>query len=263
MVKRLLCLALCLLALSACSNGGDGGGQSLSVDAEVKSAVEAYNGEEAFCIAFAFDLKKQGDEESLVFTQGTISCRTDGALALSGRVTQVENGEGITYDVFYKAGAYYRSGKAGKFYMAMDGGDMLSSFFCTDVPVPGDGDVSAARTAQTDGVKYVYTAGGLPALSIVEASLYGYCGLRKPVREKTRCDEAEYSYVLDGDGALSSFKVSASATLFETAPYYPSYAVPESELTCGFQFSLDITVKARGGDVTVETPDTSEYVFLG
>lgn len=264
MVKRLFCIAVCLITVLASACGGDTPKESFVLDDTLKQAVAAYNELNTLSLAFAFDMKKQGAEESLLFTQGTVSYKNDSALALSGRVTQVKNGKGVTSDIFYKAGAYYSDNGTGKYYLIMDKDEMLKTFFCVDVPLPDEALINGFRKAQTSGgTKYVYTAEKANALYMFETNLYGYSGLRKPVRDKTAFSAAEYSYVVDDKGQLKSFKISTTVTLYDTAPYYPSYTVPQSELMHSFNISLELTVKASGNAVVVETPNTKDYVFLG
>lgn len=262
--KRLLCIAVCITALLICACGEDAGEKDIALNGTVKAAVAAYNGQSAVSFAYAFDMKEHGADKSLMFTQGTVSYRNEDKLSLSGRVTQVSYGEGTTFDVYYKAGAYYWDSGSGKFYLGMDKSEMLNAFFCVPAAMPEEGELCGFRCAQTGGgTKYVYSANTTTALYLFETNMYGYCGLRKPVREKTEFSETEYSYIVDENGALKGFKVSTQVTLYDTAPYYPSYSVPESDLKHSFDISLEITVKAVGDGVTVEVPNTSEYVFLG
>ncbi len=262
MVKRLFCLFLCLslLPLSAC--GGEGG-QSYTLSGDVRTAVQAYNAADTRLCAFAFDMREEGADEPLVFIQGSAAYKCSSPVALSGRVTQVKDGEGTTSDIYYKAGAYYSAGSGGSYYIPMDSADMLSAYFCLPVPLPDEAGITGLRTAETDGKKYVYTASAAEALPSLADNLYGFCALRKPAREKTECREAEYSYVIASDGSLQGFKVTASFTLHDTAPYYPAYSVPESALAKSFSISLEITVKQLGGSVQIYSPDTSEFTFLG
>lgn len=265
MVRRFLCAALCFAALLftvGCT--GDTEVQSYEVDSAVVRAVEDYNALNTFSVAFSFNMQESGGDESLLFEQGTVSCRTGDKAALSGRVTQVSGGGGTTSDVYYKAGAYYNDNGTGKYYTITDGEETLKSFFCTAIPLPKNEDIISFRTAQTSGgTKYVYTVKTASGLDFAEDKLYAYSGMRQPNRSKTRYGEAEYSYVIDENGALKAFAVSAAVTLCDTAPYLPSYSVPDSELTGEYALSLEITLKAVDGDVVIEVPDTSEFVFIG
>lgn len=265
MVKRIACVTLLflLLLLSACGEQKPVK-ESFSVDSALRQAVLAHNEKTTLSTAFAFDMAKQGEEQSLVFTQGTLSYKVEKKTALSGRVTQVSGGNGVTSNVYYKAGAYYNDNGSSKYYVVMDKDEVLKTLFCVPLPVPEDADISAFRKAQTSGgTKYVYTAKAKSAEKLFESNLYGYCGMRKPVREETKYHDAEFCYVVDGNGALKSFKVSVSVTLRDTAPYYPNYQVPISQLEKSFDLSFELTVKGEGADVVIEEPKVSDFTFLG
>lgn len=265
MVKRIGCVLLsCLLLLLPACNADEDEKKSFAPDNALKQAVLAHNEKTTLSTAFAFNMTATGGEESLVFTQGTVNYKAEDKLNLSGRVTQVNGDTGVTSNVYYKAGAYYNDNGSSKYYTVMGKDEVMNTFFCVSIPLPADADISAFRKAQTSGgTKYVYTARADSAAALFESNLYGYCGLRKPVRDKTRYGDAEFSYVVDAGGALKSFKISAEVTLCDTAAYYPNYSVPQSELEKSFDISFELTVKAEGEAVVIEAPDVSEYTFLG
>ncbi len=263
MVKRIICVLFCFAMLLSAACVGDEK-QGYTVDSTLKTAVAAYNETAVLSTAFAFDLKKTAADESLMFTQGTLNYSYADKLGLSGRITQVKGGNGTTSDVYYKAGAYYSDNGTGKYYMVMEESELLDTYFCGDIPVPKDEELTGFRKAQTGGgTKYVYTASKSDHLYLFGEVLYSSCGLRKPVRSKTECGKTEYSYVVDEDAKLKSFKITTTVTLVDTAPYYPSYSVPQSELTASFDISLEINVKATGDAVKIEVPETKDFVFLG
>lgn len=265
MVRRVLCAVLCLVVsafAAGCAESTEAEGFEL--DTAVIRAVEDYNALNALSVAFSFNVQKSGGEESLLFEQGTVSCRKGDKLALSGRVTQVSGGGGTTSDVYYKAGAYYNDSGTGKYYTIIDGEETLRSFFCVALPLPKSEDIVSVRTAQTSGgTKYVYTVKAASGLGFTEDKLYAYSGMRQPNRSKTRYGKAEYSYVVDENGVLKAATIETAVTLCDTAPYLPSYSVPDSELAGEYALRLEITLKAVGGDVVVEAPNTSDFVFIG
>ena len=262
MMRLTALLAALLLMLSAC--GGEDT-QPLPDLTPVNTAAEGFNDESLRAVSFLLNVRKAEEEESLVFTQGNASYRTEYPVAMSGRMTQIYRGRGITADIFYKAGAYYRSDNSSKYYLVMDKEVLLSQFICGALPTVKDSTVSSAKTAVTSlGTKYTLSVESDIKLltSLFGETLYSSCGLKKPNRNKTGFKDTVYTYVVGEDGTFKSFKLETRVTLYETPNYYPNYQVPESSLIKEFDLSYELTVTDTGDSVKIVTPKTEDYVFL-
>jgi len=260
---RLTALMLALLmVLTAC---GTKEKTELPDLTPVTKAVEGFNGEDTRQVAFLLNVREAGKEESVFFSQGNAAYRVSAPVAMSGRMTQIYKGAGTTADIYYKAGAYYRSDEKSKYYLAMEKADFLKQFICTDLPLPETDKVKRGKTAETGaGTKYsLVTELDREALvGIFAESLYSACSLKKPQRDKTVFKNVACDYVVSKDGALVSFKLTATATVYDTPAYYPNYQVDEKNLTRSFDLSYEISVKGFGDKVEIEVPKTEDFVFL-
>lgn len=264
----LIALALVLvLGLCACGEEGQSDTSPSADGAYYKTAlaaVEGFNGEERRSTAVIISLTEGG--ESLYFAQGSFSYDRGTPLVMSGRNTQVFGGEGTTDDVYYKAGAYYYSGKGGKFYEAFDRELFLNQYICTNLGLCGEDTVSSCRSAETSaGTKYVFDSNDVSVLHpLFSETLSVYSGLRRAQTEKTAYSGGSFTCVVDSAGKLQSFKISCTVTMYDTAPYYPTgYTPSEEELKHSFELSYEVSVKGMGSEVEIDTPDTKEYTFLG
>lgn len=256
------CLLAVLFALSAC--GGEAPKELPDLE-PVKNAVSGFNEETLRSVSFLLNLTESGKEESKFFSQGNASYRTVYPVAMSGRMTQIYKGAGTTADIFYKAGAYYRSDNSSKYYVVMDKETLLGQFICANAPLLDESKVTGAKTATTGaGTKYTLDVETDAELlnTLFGETLYSSSGLKKPQRSKTSYKNAQYTYVIGSDGTLKSFKLTASVTLYETPAYYPNYQVSEKSLMHSFDISYELTVVKTGNGVEILVPKTEDYVFL-
>lgn len=256
-----LVLAL-LIALAAC--GAETKAELPDLN-PIAKAVEGFNGEDTRAVSFVLNISEEGKEESVFFSQGNASYRVSAPVAMSGRMTQIYKGAGTTADIYYKAGAYYRSDEESKYYLVMDRESFLKQFMCTDLPVVTADKVSTARVAETGaGTKYSLAAeiDRETLTNIFGDSLYSACSLKKPQRDKTAFDKIACDYVIGKNGGLISFKLTATAMVYDTPPYYPNYQVPSQELMRSFDLSYEISVKGFGAEVEIVVPNTDDFVFL-
>lgn len=269
--RRLICLLACATLL-LCGCGGKDKDSTQAQDIPdllpVTAAVNMYNSEELRYASAVLNMTAAEDgenAESCFFSQGSYSYRTTYPVAMSGRMTQIYKGVGNTADVYYKAGAYYRSSTDSKYYLIMEKETLLAQFICMNVPVLKAEDVKGGSTAETGGgTKYTLTATVDATLlgQIFGDTLYTASGLKKAVRSKTAFSDVEYTYVVSDKGKLTSFKLTATATLYETAPYYPNYSTPDEELMHSYNLSLELSSLKTGDTVKIESPKTEDYVFL-
>ncbi|MBE6678152.1 MAG: hypothetical protein E7597_05095 [Ruminococcaceae bacterium] len=269
MMRRTVCLltALCFL-LCACGGKEDKAAQSFTLDQDtyntLSAAVEGFNSQDLRQTAVIIGLT-QGDE-SRYFNQGTYAYSRKEPVAMSGKSTEVYGGDGISVDVYYKAGAYYYSGKAGKFYESFDKEQFLKQYLCTNISLPAENKVSGLRTAQTSaGTKYVLTAVDEDVFNALFGDiLLTYSGVKKPQRDKTKYTDGSFTCVLDGEGKLAALSISCKVSLYDSPAYYPTGYVPtEAELCHSFELSYELNVKATGKDVEIESPTTKDFTFLG
>lgn len=258
MKRFILCLAALTLILSAC------GGEKASIPdlTPVSTAVSAFNGETLRSVSFLLNVTETGADKSTFFTQGTASYRRESPVAMSGRMTQIYKEAGTTADVYYKAGAYYRSDSQSKYYLVMDKETLLGQFICTNVPTAKK--VKSGTTAETSaGTKYTLSTQPDEKLltNLFGDTLYSSCGLKKPDRKKTVFKSAEMVYVVGKDG-LKAFSLTAHVVLYDTAPYYPNYQTPEKELMHEFDISYELKVVKTGEGVEIAVPKTEDFVFL-
>ncbi len=256
-----LMLAL-LLLLGSC--GGADRGEAADIS-PVTKAVEAFNGEDVRSTAFALNVSEKGKEESVFFSQGTVNYRRNAPVAMSGRMTQIYKGSATTADIYYKAGAYYRSDKDNKYYLVMERDSFLKQFMCSNLPAVTADKANSVRTAETAaGTKYsLVTELDRDTLTdLFGDSLYSACSLKKPQKDKTAFGKAELSCVVGEDGSLHSLKLTTTATVYDTPPYYPNYSVEEKSLTRSFDLSYEISVKALGDGIEIVVPKTEDFVFL-
>lgn len=259
-MKRLaaLILPLCLL-FAACSKEPPVPAEDI---AAVQAAVDAFNAATKRDTVFRLSIGKESEEEVLFFTSGNAAVKNDAPIAMSGRITQIEKGDAVTGDMFYKAGAYYYDNGYGKYYMEMKRESFLQQFFCTDVPFPET--VQSLRKAESaGGLKYEFAADAMGDRfnAMFATDIYTAAALRKPNREKTAFSNAVYSYVVK-DGALVSASISFDVALYETAAYYPNYTPTEEELVHRFSVTYELTVNAIGASVEIKVPKTEDYTFL-
>ncbi len=265
-MRRLICLLLILsAALWGCS-GDDTEAPSVDGDTYglIADAVERYNQtprrKTTALISFT------DGEESKYFTQGTFAYDRSEPIGMSGRTTEVHRGNGVSSDVYYKAGAYYYSGEGGKFYESFDRQLFLDQYLCANLSLCTKEDVTGFRTAVTDaGTKYVLTANDTRLFN----KLFGetvalYSGLRKLQTEKTRYTNGQFICVVDAKGMVKSYSVSCDVVLYDTPGYYPTGYTPDgATLRHTFSLSYEVSVKAMGDAVEIEVPKTEEYTFLG
>lgn len=254
--------AAVLMLLSAC--GGEEAQPLPDLD-PVNTAAEGFNAESLRAVSFLLNVCKAEGEESVFFNQGNAAYRTAHPVAMSGRMTQIYKNVGTTADIFYKAGAYYRSDDNNKYYLIMDNETLLSQFICGKLPTVDVDKVSSAATANTSmGTKYTLSveADGVLFTDLFGEILFSSCGLKKPNRSKTSFKDAVYTYVVGDDARLKSFKLETRVTLYETPTYYPNYTVPEDTLKKEFDLSYEITVTKLGDGVEIEVPKTEDYIFL-
>lgn len=260
---RLIALMLALLAVfTAC--GGEAEAKIPDL-AEVVRAVEGFNAEDTRQVAFLLNISEEGKDESVFFSQGNASYRVSAPVAMSGRMTQIYKGAGSTADIYYKAGAYYLSDDSSKFYQVMDREEFLKQFICCQLPAAETERVRKGKTTETEaGIKYSLTAelDRDVLVNIFAESLYSACSLKKPQRDKTLFKNTACDYVVGEDGSLRSFKLTTTATVYDTPAYYPNYKVDEKTLARSFDLSYEISVKAFGDKVEIEVPKTEDFVFL-
>ncbi len=269
MMRRAIYLlaALCFL-LSGCGDKTDKQEESFALDENtyklLSSAVEAFNSQELRQTAVIIGLT-EGDE-SRYFNQGTYAYSRKEPVAMSGKSTEVYGGEGISVDVYYKAGAYYYSGKAGKYYESFDKEQFLKQYICTNLSFCTADKVSGLRRAETvAGTKYVLTAVDEDIFNALFGDvLLNYSGLKKLQRDKTEYTEGSFTCVLDEEGKLAAFSISCKVSLYDSPAYYPTGYVPtDTELSRSFELSYELNVKAMGEDVEIESPITKDFTFLG
>lgn len=274
-MRRIVLLFLALsLVLCACgkdekqaekqANGVAEGKVDSAVYDKLTAAVKGFNDENrrstAVILSFA------GHEESLYFAQGSFSYDRGDPVGMSGRNTEVFDGNGITRDVYYKAGAYYYDGNEGKFYQSFDRALFLDQYMCTNLSLCSMEAVTACRSATTSaGTKYTLSAVDSAVFdALFSETVDLYSGLKKPQTEKTAYSNGSFVCVIDENGALQSFKISCTVTMYDTAPYYPTGYIPEEkELKHSFSLEYEVSVKALGEGVEIKVPNTADYTFLG
>jgi len=258
MRRFILCLAALTLFLSAC--GGDK--EPLPDLSSVNAAVSAFNEETLRSVSFLLNVTEKGADKTTFFTQGNASYRREHPVAMSGRMTQIYKEAGTTADIYYKAGAYYRSDTQSKYYLVMDKETLLGQFMCANVPTAENAE--SGKTASTGaGIKYTLKVDTDKSLleALFGETLYSSCGLKKPNKARTSFKDTEVVYVV-GDDGLKSFKLTARAVLYDTPPYYPNYQTPEKELVHEFDISYELKVVETGEGVEIAVPKTEDFVFL-
>lgn len=267
MKRVVLILLTALFVLCGCGGDGEeGASEKSTVSAEeyalISQAVQAFNEEDRREVSVILSLTK--GEENAFFTQGGYAYDRGDPIAMSGKTTQVYGDGGSTSEVFYKAGAYYYSGKDGKFYESFDRQLFLEQYLCTNITLCPMESVSGYRKAETSaGTKYVLNGVEEKFFKLLfDESLFYYSGLKKPIEEKTEYTDGEFTVVTDGEGDLVSFSVKCKAVLYDTAPYYPT-GYTEGEQKHVLELSYELSVKALGDKVEIVVPDTKEYTFLG
>lgn len=268
-MRRFIYLLLALLAVLTACGSTEGEDSALpSVDkvglAALMEGVEDYNATLKRRVVCSLSVKE--GEDSRYFTQGTFSYDRGTPLGMSGALTQVLEGEAVTEEVYYKAGAYYYSNQGGKYYAVMDGTVVTDSFYCRAVPLIRAEDVVSYRTADSSlGKKHVYGVKDCTFLeSLFAEALAEHSGVKRAMKDRTVYEQGELSYIVDEEGRLAAFTASCRAIMVDEPAYYPTgYRRDESERTHGFDLKLELTVKATGDKVYVVLPDTKDYVFLG
>ena len=267
-MRRLICLLLAAALLLCACGGKTEKEKEQSIDSatydKLLAAVEGFNGEGRRQTSVILSLT--AGDESRYFTQGSFAYSRVAPVEMSGRSTEVYGGEGTSSDVYYKAGAYYYSGKEGKFYESFDRDRFLNQYLCTNISLCPQSSVTSLSTANTSvGTKYV--------LSAIDAQIFDtlfleiqflYCGAKKLQADKTEYKNGTFTCVLDENGALSSFCISCDAVVYDTPAYYPTgYTPEEDELKKSCTLSYEVYVKALGDGVIIEEPNTKDFVFLG
>lgn len=242
--------------------------QSFSLDMEVynavAAAVEGFNSQNLRQTAVILSLTE--GEESRYFNQGGYSYNRGEPVAMSGKSTEVYGGDGVSTDVYYKAGAYYYSGNAGKYYESFDKELFLKQYICTNLSFCGADKVTQLRTAQTSaGTKYVFNAVEEQVFRDLFADVLAvYSGVKKPQEEKTLYKNGAFTCVLDKNGDLADFLISCDVLVYDTPAYYPTGYIPTDEELChSFTLSYQLNVKSMGKDVKIESPETKDFTFLG
>ncbi len=260
-MKRLIaCIMLLALCLASCASAPESAPDLTALE----QAVREYNEQSLRETAFRLGVSEKDKDEVLFFTSGNSALRKSDPIAMSGRMTQIENGNATTGDIFYKAGAYYYDSGYGKYYTVMDRAEFLAQFICADFPYSAE-NAHSYKTAETDGgVKHSYKADCLPELfaSLYGESIYQAAALRKPDRARTEFSEASYEYIIK-NGKLKAAKLVFTATLYDSAAYYPAYTPTDSELKHEYTVTVELSVTATGEGIEIVVPDTKEYTFLG
>lgn len=265
-MKRLTVIFIALVLL-LCACGKKEASVSTGVDEATRdtlsAAVAAFNGQTKRQTAVTLSIE-EGDVQR-TFSQGTYAYDRARPIAMSGRATQVTADGGVTLDVFYKAGAYYYGGESAKFYMAMDRELFLKQYVCAQLPECDFDSATDLRVAETaTGTKYQLAVDDpVVAEQFFAEELYAACGLKLPRKELTGFSAVSFTFVVDGDGALQSFGLDCTATLYDTGAYYPAYVATDEELKHLYSISYRVTVKALGDGVEITAPKTEDYTFLG
>ena len=268
-MRRLTALTL-VLVLLLCGCGGDKEQkkEAFTLDSDVYSAlaaaVEDFNSQDLRQTSVIISFTK--GEESKYFNQGTYAYRRAEPVAMSGKSTEVYGGKGTSVDVFYKAGAYYYSGKAGKFYESFDKELFLKQYLCANLSLCGADKVKGLRTATTSaGTKYELTAIDDDAFTALFGDVFvNYSGIRKLQRDKTEYTEGTVTCVLDKAGKLKVFSIKCKVKLYDSPAYYPTgYVQTEEELCHSYSASYELNVNALGDGVEIVSPTTKDDTFLG
>lgn len=277
-MKRFVIIILTLLmCLCGCgektADSGDAlsreeSGMTMEPDSEeyetICNAVDGFNNTDRRSTVVRLSVG-EGDT-TLFFTEGTYSYDRAHPVVMSGKTTQLINGTADTMDVYYKAGAYYRDSKTGKYYASMEKDGFLQQHLCVNLPicdVVGATKVIVSETAV--GTKYDFDYVDVDFCDLVfDESFQLYSGLHSYVEEKTVYENGCFSYVIGDDGSLKSFSLSCQAVLYDTPGYYPTgYTPTEDELKKVLDIRYEVSVKDLGDAVEIKSPNTDDYYFLG
>ncbi len=261
-MKRLaaLVLPLCLIFFSACNE------PAATVDssdvAVVSAAVESFNGETLRDTVFRLSFSEKDADEVLFYTSGNAAVRNEAPIAMSGRMTQIEHGNAITADMFYKAGAYYYENGSGKYYLVMNRESFLKQFFCADVPMP-DSPYALRKAESSGGLKYEFGAKGSDSVfqALFADAVYDAAPLRRVDRKRTTFGNGLFSYVIK-DGSLTAVTISFDVSMYDTPAYYPNYTPTDAELMHEYTVTYELTVTNTGDSVNITVPNTEDYTFL-
>lgn len=276
-MKRLAVLIMALiLCLAACGGPEDKGEGAAQVDSAttfkeggkehfaINQGINAFNSADRRSTTVRVNIKDK--EQSLFFIDGSYSYTRATPIGMSGKTTQVIRGQGDTMDVYYKAGAYYRSSELGKYYSSMDKALFLDEYLCRQLPTCTIKHSAKGSTAHTlNGTKYTVDFLDKDFCgSVFGESLSLYSGVRLVAEDKTTYKNGKAVYVIDENGALKSFVFTCTVSLVDTAPYYPTgYTPTVEELTTTLELSYELLVRATGHSVEIQVPKTEEYTFLG
>lgn len=232
------------------------------------TAAETQNGtrlsERDFMLSIALD----GAEETLFFAQGTAIRETsDTNPLMSGKMTQIRDGSASTFDIYYKAGAYYTAKGESKFYTVINKDVFTKQFVFAAVPVPSPDCVSKVETAESsEGTIYRFWADPLcfteELKGLLGDDLYTICKLKKAQKDKTAYGTLVLEYLIDSKGSLKTFNLKCPVTLQDTPPYLPGQAAEESDYVKTFDLSFTVSVKSTGDDLSVTLPTTSEFTLI-
>lgn len=272
-----LLVALCLLLCGVCGLCGceakveepDGLTQA-ELNAVRLAASAAKSQNESLLIEkdFMLSVAPSDGTETVFFAQGSAICEKGTNPLMSGKMTQIQGGSASTFDIYYKAGAYYTAKGESKFYTVLDKDLFTKQFIFADALVLDPNYVTEVQTAESaDGTIYKFKTDAShfaeELYGLFGTDIYTICGIKKAQEDKTSYAELCVEYLIDSNGALKTRNIKFSVTLHDTPPYLPGEAANEADYVKTFDVTYTVTVTSTASELSVTLPTTSEFTLIG
>ena len=233
-----------------------------------KSVAKAHNGKLLLEKDFMLSVAPSDGTETAFFAQGSAVCEKGTNPLMSGKMTQIQDGSASTFDIYYKAGAYYTAKGENKFYTVIDKELFTKQFIFADALVLDPNHVEDVETAESaDGTIYKFKAEPEAFIDELQGLLgddiYSICGIKKAVKSKTSYSNLWVELLIDGEGALKTENIKFSVTLHDTPPYLPGEEVNEADYAKTFNVDYTVTVTSTDSNLSVTVPTTSEFILIG
>lgn len=233
-----------------------------------ESAAKAHNGKLLIEKDFMISVTPSEGTETAFFAQGSAVCEKGTNPLMSGKMTQIQDGSASTFDIYYKAGAYYTAKGENKFYAVIDKELFTKQFIFADALVLDQNHVKDVETAESaNGTIYKFKAEPEAFTNELQGLLgddiYSICGIKKAVKSKTSYSNLWVELLIDSEGALKTENIKFSVTLHDTPPYLPGEKVNEADYAKTFNVDYTVTVTSTDSNLSVTVPTTSEFILIG